>query len=108
MPYNNNKNKIKSLKNTTGISSSTKPISLISKKPDFLNDISSIIDCLQEGNTFKLVNKKLMELIFTNIKELKEKNVLIKYYAGYNKIIIEHITDNEKNALLIIDPLDKN
>ena len=39
-------------------------ISLQNKKPDFLNDFSSVINYLKEGKKFKLINEEFLKFIF--------------------------------------------
>ena len=77
------------------------------KNPEFLNDISSLINCLKGRKNFSLTNIELMNFIFKTNKNELNKNSLFKYYTGNNKIIIENKSNNEKIGLLLIDPLGK-
>ena len=86
---------------TTEINST---VSLPDKNEDFLNDFSSLIECLKTKKRFKLINRESIEQIFNNNYELRAIN-FIYYYTGNNKIIIEFKGRNEKYALLFIDPL---
>ena len=76
------------------------------KRPIFINNIESIIECIKNKTKLKLVNKKLIELIYgrNNLKDCR----LIKYIAGYNKLIIEYINDEDNKAILFINPLNQN
>ena len=55
-------------------STNSELISLQNKKPDFLNDFSSIINYLKEGKKFKLVNVEFLKFIF-NENELINLNL---------------------------------
>ena len=82
--------------------------SLPPKGPEFLNDITSVIDCIKNRINFILVNKELMEFVFKNNKNELRNYKCISYYTGNKKIIIEFKTNNENNALLLFDPLKIN
>ena len=82
--------------------------SLPTKGPEFLNDITSVIDCLKNGINFILVNKELMEFVFKNNKNELRNYKCISYYTGNKKIIIEFKSNNENNSLLLFDPLKIN
>ena len=72
----------------------------------FISDFKCIIDHLKNRKKFKLVNKKLIELLYRN--ENKLKNIpIIRYYSGKNKIIIEYKEKKDNKALLFIDPLNQ-
>ena len=72
----------------------------------FINDFSSVINCLKSKKKFKLISKQLLEEIYDE-DFLKEKNC-IKYYSGKNKLLIEFKDKVENKSILIIDPLNEN
>ena len=72
----------------------------------FISDFKCIIEHLKNRKKFKLINKKLIELLYRN--ENKLKNIpIIKYYSGNNKIILEYKEKKDDKALLFIDPLNQ-
>ena len=73
------------------------------EEPEFLDDISSVLDCLSKKIKIKFISIKLLELIYDQ-KILKKHNQ-VSFYTGYNKIIIEY-KDKPDNALLIVNPLE--
>ena len=77
----------------------------ICQSPEIINDFNSIINYLKNNKQFKIISKSFMESIYKK-DYLKEFNYA-KYYAGNNKLIIEYQIKNEKNALLLINPLNK-
>ena len=84
---------------------SNSSFSFPSQNPELVNDFSSAVDCLKNNNQLKLVNKELIELVFT-VKKLNLNKNKCYYYAGNRKLIIDY--KSEKNALLLIDPLSNN
>ena len=74
-------------------------------EPEFINDIESIINCVENKIQLKLISRKSIESIYD--KEFLNDYNLIKYYYGNNKLIIEYINDEENKSLLLIDPLNK-
>lgn len=76
----------------------------LKKNIEFVNDISSAINCLKEKEDFQLLNKKLLESFYGNNYELR-KNNYVNFYAGNNKIIIEFIKRFEQYSLLLVNPL---
>ena len=74
-------------------------------KPIFINDFKSIITYLKNEKKLRLINKKLIELLYET-NDLINLSV-VKYYGGNDKIIIEY-KDKEDKALLIFNPLNQN
>ena len=70
----------------------------------FINNFVSIIDYLKKDKKFKLINRKVLEIIFDE-NELKEKNC-IEYYTGKNLLLIKYKNENE--SILLINPLNGN
>ena len=73
------------------------------EQTEFLDDISSILDCLSKKIKIKFISIKLIELIYDR-KILKNHNQ-ISFYSGNNKIIIEN-KEKPDNALLLENPLE--
>ena len=73
------------------------------EQTEFLDDISSILDCLSKKIKIKFISIKLIELIYDR-KILKNHNQ-ISFYSGNNKIIIEY-KEKPDNALLLENPLE--
>ena len=76
--------------------------------PDFsfINDFSSVINCLKSNRKFKLISKKLIEVLYD--EDFLKKQKCIKYYSGKNKLLIEYKDIKENKSILIIDPLNEN
>ena len=72
---------------------------------EFINKFSEIINCVKENKKMKLINHELIKSIYEE-DDLNEQYI-IKYYTGNNKIIIECKNDDKK-ALLIVNPLNEN
>lgn len=78
-------------------------LTLQNEQPEFLDDISSVLDCLGNKIKIKLISIKLLELIY-------DENILnahnqISFNSGNNKIIIEY-KERPDNALLLLNPLE--
>jgi len=78
-------------------------LSLQNEQPEFLDDISSVLDCLGNKIKIKLISIKLLELVY-------DKNILnahnqISFNSGNNKIIFEY-KERPDNALLLLNPLE--
>ena len=75
--------------------------------PDFtfINDFSSVINCLKSDKIFKLIRKKLLENLY-NEEFLKEQKC-INYYSGNNRLLIEYKDKIENKFILLIDPLNE-
>jgi len=78
-------------------------LSLQNEQPEFLDDISSVLDCLDNKIKIKLISIKLLELVY-------DKNILnahnqISFNSGNNKIIFEY-KERPDNALLLLNPLE--
>jgi len=76
------------------------------EKPIFINNIESIIKCIKNKTKLKLVNQKLIKLIYGKDK-LKDCK-LIKYYVGNKKLIIEYMNDEDNKAILFLNPLNQD
>ena len=72
----------------------------------FINDFSSIINCIKNNKKLKLVPKQLIKTLYEE-NSLKQCNS-VKYYTGNNKLIIEYNDNKYNNALLLINPLEEN
>ena len=68
---------------------------------DFINGISSMIDCIKNNTNYKLIQKEVIDLINKKNKLNINKGQLVKYYTGNYKIIIEFIGKTEHKALLL-------
>ena len=76
--------------------------------PDFINSISSMIDCLKNYTNYKLIQKEVILLINDKNKLNNNKGQLVKYYTGNNKIIIEFNPKSEHKALLLDRTFSRN
>ena len=76
------------------------------KYPEFKSEFSHAIQSLENNDILKLQRKSYFEIIYS--KALKIYNV-VKYYAGYNKLIIEYKGEKEHvyNIILFINPLEQ-
>ena len=99
--YHNYKNKKKNKKNN--IKKDFLDL-LPENDPQFINNFSSIIKCLNKDKKMILVSRKLIESIYEE-DDLKFFNI-IKYYSGNKKIIIKFTKNDDKRVLLIINPLN--
>ena len=91
-------------KNTKNISNGiefNKLINIPKRTPNFINNFSEFIENLKNNIEFKLVSKKLMEIIYE--KDLNKFNY-VKCYGKNNKLIIEYEIKDENKPLLIVDP----
>jgi len=104
--YNEFSNILKESKNEKNQFNQTKKF-LSTKKPDFFNDIQSIINCLENNIQIKLVSSNLLKLIYKDENSLKSYK-RVHYYAGNNKLLIEYMEQEKKetDALLIINLLE--
>ena len=76
------------------------------QSPVFINDINEAIECFKSSNKPQLISTKLMNKIYKK-EDLKNMSV-IKYYAGFNNLIIMSMEKDYNNGLLLFNPLDKN
>ena len=97
----NYKRYINTKKISNGIEFS-KLINFPQKDPNFINNFSELIENLKNNIEFRLISKKLMEIIYR--KEYLKKFNYIKYYGKNNKLIIEFQIKDENKSLLIVDP----
>jgi len=74
--------------------------------PIFINEINKAIEYLKSNNKPQLVSTKLMSRIIKN-EDLKNKNV-VKYFPGFNNLIIIFIGNEYSNGLFLFNPLNKN
>ena len=82
-----------------------KEIIFLKEEPKYINDIKTALDYIDKNKKISLINKKLIELIYN--KNNLTNNETVIYYAGKDKLIIKFKDNNEKNALLLCNPLDK-
>ena len=80
---------------------------LSSNSPEFINDIESAKNHLQNKLGLRLVSSKFINCIYKNNDIILKKNNSVKYFAGKNKLIIEFNNNDLCNALLLINPLEK-
>ena len=73
------------------------------EQPEFIDDISSFLDCLSKKINIKFINLKLLELLYD--KDILKNHNQVSFYSGNNKIIIEY-KEKQNNALLLINPLE--
>ena len=95
-------NKNLNSKNNNGIKKRILP----EDSPYFIDSIEAAINYLLKKNKFKLIIKKLINLLYREI-DLTDINI-VNYYSGNNNLIIEFINKDEINALLILNPLEKS
>jgi len=74
--------------------------------PIFINEINIAIEYLKSNNKPQLISTKLMSRIIKN-EDLKNKKV-VKYFPGFNNLIIIFIGKEYNNGLFLFNPLDKN
>ena len=74
--------------------------------PEFKTNFLDALQSLEKNDKLKLLFKSTFELII-NSKALNIYKV-VKYYAGYNKLIIEYKRENEPiyDIILFINPLE--
>ena len=70
---------------------------------EFINDISSALDCIKVRDAFQLVKKNIIESLYKTSYGLR-KNNYANFYTGNNKLIIEFKQKAEKYALLLDNP----
>ena len=106
----NVKNSEKNLSNKNVIYNSrnigNSKVSFPQKFPVFINDINLAIDYLKSNNKPQLISTKLMNKIY---KKEKLKNMsVVKYYSGFNNLIIMFMKKEYNSGLLLFNPLDNN
>ena len=78
-------------------------LALKNEKPEFIDDISSILDCLNNKIKIKFMNIKLLEYLYD--KDILKDHNQISFWSGNNKIIIE-FKDRQDIFLFIVNPLE--
>ena len=78
-------------------------LSFKNEEPEFIDDISSVLDCLSKKIKIKFISINLLELIYD--QNILKKHNQVSFCTGYNKIIIEY-KEKPDNALLIVNPLE--
>ena len=78
-------------------------LALKNEQPEFIDDISSALDCLNNKAKIKFMSIKILELIYD--KNILKDHNQISFCSGNNKIIIEY-KDKQDNALFIVNPLE--
>ena len=81
-------------------------VSFPQQSPIFMNDINDTIKYLKCNNMPQLISIKLMNKIYKK-ENLKNMNV-VKYYSGFNNLIIMFIEKEHNNGLFIFNHLNKN
>jgi len=56
------------------------------QNPEFINDISSFVECINKWNKFKLISKKFIDLVNERLNLKLYQNSIVKYYTGNNKL----------------------
>jgi hypothetical protein len=76
------------------------------KFPEFKTKFSDAIYSLEKNDKLKLLSKSCFEIIYPKALNIYE---VVKYYAGYNKLIIEYKEEKEHiyNIILFINPLEQ-
>ena len=105
--YENNNNQLSNKKGIyNGRNIGNFKIRFPKKSPDFINDINGAIDYFQSNNKPQLISTKLMNKIYKK-ENLKNMNV-VKYYSGFNNLIIMFIEKEYNSGLFLFSPLDNN
>jgi hypothetical protein len=73
------------------------------EEPEFIDDISFILDCLLNKIKIKFISIKLFKLIYD--KNILKNHNKVLFSSGNNRIIIEY-EGKQENALLLINPLE--
>jgi hypothetical protein len=73
--------------------------------PEFKNEFSDAIQSLEKNDKVKLLSKSTFEIIYQKSLNIYK---IVKYYAGYNKLIIEYKREKETiyDIILLINPLE--
>ena len=109
--YNKFEQQINDINTKKNLSKDTKSnlirLFLSKNSPEFINDISSAINVLENRENIKLISKNFVHSSFS--PEFYFKFNSVKYYAGNNRLIIKFKIENSElsNILLIINPLEK-
>ena len=74
--------------------------------PIFINEINKAIEYLKSNNKPQLISTKIMSKIIKN-EDLKNKKV-VKYFPGFNNLIIIFIGNEYSNGLFLFNPLGEN
>ena len=94
----------KNSKHTKYTQYSSSTFTLPEQNPEFINDISSFVECINKWNKFKLISKELIDLVNEKLNLKLYQNSIVKYYTGNNKLIIEFQSKKENYAILIKCP----
>ena len=70
----------------------------------FINSFVSIVNNLKEDKNFFLVNRKLLENIYT--EDVLKAQKYVEYFSGNNTLLIKF--QNEYESIFLIDPLNEN
>ena len=63
---------------------------LSDKKPEFINDIDSLIKNLKNNNEFKIISNNFIKILFNSKINLNNNN-RVHYYSGNNRFIVEYM-----------------
>jgi len=85
---------------------SNSKVSFPKRSPIFINEITQAIEYLKFNNKPQLISTKLMSKIIKK-DNLKNKKI-VKYFPGFNNLIIIFIGNEYNNGLFLFNPLDKN
>ena len=77
--------------------------SLPSNPPVIIQNFDGIIKNIKDLKKFRIVNKNLIEFFYKDLNGI----LIVNYYTGNNKIIIEFKENRNNKALLLINPLDE-
>ena len=83
-------------------------IFFVKNKPEFINDISTAINILENKSNIKLLSKSFVHSL--DLAKINLKCNSVKYYAGNKKLIIEFKNENSDiyNFLLIKNALEND
>jgi hypothetical protein len=85
---------------------SNSKVSFPKQSPIFINEINKAIEYLRSNNKPQLISAKLMSKIIKK-EDLKNKKV-VKYFPGFNNLIIIFIGNEYNNGLFLFNPLGEN
>ena len=71
----------------------------------FIDNFSSLIDCLKNKRNYTLINQNFSELLLE--PDVISKHRPVTYYPGNKKVIIEFKDKSERYALLDFNPFEK-
>ncbi len=58
------------------------------QNPEFINDISSFVECINKWNKFKLISKEFIDLVNERLNLKLYQNNIVNNYTGNNKLML--------------------